>query len=343
MGDIDNSWIFDSLVCFLNGPVWNAPIQSFIEEKSLIFETITNDDPEYVKIFEEYKNLVDIMLASYMEDIGISPFQFEEACSKGQLEFIPKHFDNVLFDQIWAANDYELFKRMMTQRNVELQLQALELIEQKYGVMPESFIPQSRQTTINTGGSANNEDIDMEDEIMEEVIKNFPRKESLAEGETFKTDDKMQYFLEEKNVLQQALKHIEETSRSQALPESFQQQLSQSQNLQHFDLDAPTKDEIAFDKKPISKEIDQNDLKKRQEYLRAQRDKLVALKKEARKKHLDNESTSQEKIKNRPKSARVAKAALTGDSPAVSNEQLKIRKALAERLRNEVIGNASDV
>lgn len=30
----------------------------------------------------------------------------------------------------------------MTQRNVELQLQALELIEQKYGITPESFKPQ---------------------------------------------------------------------------------------------------------------------------------------------------------------------------------------------------------
>lgn len=31
----DNSWVFDSLVCFLHGPVWNAPLQTFIEEKSI--------------------------------------------------------------------------------------------------------------------------------------------------------------------------------------------------------------------------------------------------------------------------------------------------------------------
>ena len=31
----DDSWVFDSLVCFLHGPVWNAPLQTFIEEKSL--------------------------------------------------------------------------------------------------------------------------------------------------------------------------------------------------------------------------------------------------------------------------------------------------------------------
>lgn len=35
MSENDNAWVFDSLICFLNGPIWNAPLQSFIEEKSL--------------------------------------------------------------------------------------------------------------------------------------------------------------------------------------------------------------------------------------------------------------------------------------------------------------------
>lgn len=31
----ETAWVFDSLVGFLHGPVWNAPLQTFIEEKSL--------------------------------------------------------------------------------------------------------------------------------------------------------------------------------------------------------------------------------------------------------------------------------------------------------------------
>lgn len=31
----DAAWVFDSLVGFLHGPIWNAPLQTFIEEKSL--------------------------------------------------------------------------------------------------------------------------------------------------------------------------------------------------------------------------------------------------------------------------------------------------------------------
>lgn len=100
------------------------------------------------------------MLSCYMEDIGITTRQFEDACNRERQLIASSEFDQVpahsrchrtnerckinfknLFELIWAANDYELFKRMMAQRNVELQLEALELIEQKYGITPESFIP----------------------------------------------------------------------------------------------------------------------------------------------------------------------------------------------------------
>lgn len=79
-------------------------------------------------------------------------------------------------------------------------------------------------------------------------------------------------------------------------------------------------------------------MRRRQEYLKMQRDKLVALKKEVRKKHLDKEIRNTEVVKNRPKSARTAEKAMSGEID-VKPEVLKIRKALAERLKSEVISN----
>lgn len=40
------------------------------------------------------------------------------------------NFELIIF-KIWAANDIRIFVRMMTQRNVEIQLQALDLIEHR--------------------------------------------------------------------------------------------------------------------------------------------------------------------------------------------------------------------
>lgn len=65
------------------------------------------------------------MLGSFMDDIGITADQFESACrlSAHDLAGLPAYFHKRLFEQIWAANDYEMFVKMMTHKNVELQLQ----------------------------------------------------------------------------------------------------------------------------------------------------------------------------------------------------------------------------
>lgn len=63
-----------------------------------------------------------------------------------------------LFEQIWAANEFEIFKRMMIQKNLELQLQALNMIEQKYGLTPASL----------TCGNDNFPDDEI---VMEQILK----------------------------------------------------------------------------------------------------------------------------------------------------------------------------
>lgn len=85
-------------------------------------------------------------------------------------------------------------------------------------------------------------------------------------------------------------------------------------------------------------QVDAIEIKKRQEYLRSQRDKLVALKKEARRKQLDVTSHTGEKSSVRPKSAKAAKDVLTGAQPNIEPQELVIRRTLAERLRSEVVG-----
>ncbi|ENN79466.1 hypothetical protein YQE_04110, partial [Dendroctonus ponderosae] len=85
----------------------------------------------------------------------------------------------------------------------------------------------------------------------------------------------------------------------------------------------------------VDETVDASELRKRQEYLRAQRDKLVAMKKEARQKQLSSEAAS--KARNRPKSAKAAEAVLNGAKGGIRASELQIRKTLAERLKAEVI------
>lgn len=83
-----------------------------------------------------------------------------------------------------------------------------------------------------------------------------------------------------------------------------------------------------------------DELKKRQEFLREQRDKLLTMKKQAREKQL-GETTSQRP--QRPQSAHAARSAMAGkaDSTKSAEDEKKIamRKAIAAKLKAEVIGD----
>lgn len=85
-----------------------------------------------------------------------------------------------------------------------------------------------------------------------------------------------------------------------------------------------------------------DELKKRQEYLKQQRDKLLEMKKKEREKQLLAAEKSQPK---RPMSARMAKSAMqegpSNESDKLSPEEEKkmaMRKAIADRLKAEMLG-----
>ena len=64
------------------------------------------NNPDIQQIHEDYKNLVDYMLGSFMEEMEITPEQFELACWEGrnQSEDNPFQFHQGLFQQVILQN-----------------------------------------------------------------------------------------------------------------------------------------------------------------------------------------------------------------------------------------------
>ncbi|XP_049301542.1 cilia- and flagella-associated protein 36 [Anopheles funestus] len=329
----DNSWVFDSLVCFLHGPVWNAPLQTFIEDKSIIFDPNLQPDennPEFRKVHDEYKNLVDYMLGSFMEEMQITPEQFEFACLEGrhvaslgapraasagtsgddradQSGANTFSFHQGLFQQIWAANDIRIFIRMMVQRNVELQLQALDLIERRSQSMSKrdessdaDALPEL-QLNLDQAQTDPPEEVEIERDILKSVENELnPPEPNSSEG-----------------VL---------PDRQTVLENTLDGELSAGEKDKFQRLN------LFFDQEKINNE----DMKARQDYLRSQRDKILTIKKQARARQLNETIRKAE----RPTSAQVAQKFLDGETESVSVEppegSLQLRKMLAQRLRNEV-------
>lgn len=86
--------------------------------------------------------------------------------------------------------------------------------------------------------------------------------------------------------------------------------------------------------------IDPEELKKRTEFLKAQRDKLLEMKKAEREKQLAE--VERQNPKSRPKSAKAARSALNRKHQAhgIDPQTLNARRALAEKLKQEVIGKS---
>ena len=94
-----------------------------------------------------------------------------------------------LFEQILATEDFLLFKSIMVQRNIDLELQALKLVQRQLGHSPEAY---------QQGGGSDQEAIDRmkrsrraaseEEErilrkVLEESKKEYERQKSLEEEE----------------------------------------------------------------------------------------------------------------------------------------------------------------
>ncbi|KAL2722321.1 cilia- and flagella-associated protein 36 isoform X1 [Vespula squamosa] len=349
----DCAWVFDSLVGFLQGPIWSAPLLTFIEEKSLIFEADEEDNnEEYRKIYQEYKNLVDLLLGCFMEDMSITPEQFEHACNINKNTKMPIQFQQVdqqklnrkfyvtfqsLFEQIWAANEYEIFKRMMIQKNLELQLQALNMIEQKFGLTPASLMYETE--------GLQDEELVMEELINKHIMERqkeeraIPTETSLVEEHERLANE----YRNEKTLMKEALRATTRSSEnSSPEPETNITREKIKARIEKLEKLPPLKtfqplDPISSTKiERVRNNTKEEDIKRRQDYLKARRDELVALKKEVRSQRLEMNAT-------RPSSARVvADATIKGEQELDVDQSLEpsilqVRKALAARLKAEVV------
>lgn len=245
------------------------------------------------------------MLGSFMEEMQITPEQFELACIEGRsLNILSKDepsdshsfsFHRGLFQQIWAANDVRIFVRLMIQRNVELQLQALDLIERRQASLQES-----------ENGDTSTRNIDEGEE--EKEIERFVEAEINSQSSSTSNTNELS------NLTADDDNHKDEKQLDFDNDDKFRRL------------------NLFFEKERIKS----SDVNERQEYFRTQRDKILQIKKQARARQLS------EMTKERPTSARAAKMVLEGEKIEADEASIAVRKMLAKRLRDEVVNKEND-
>eukprot|EP00058_Branchiostoma_floridae_P027944 XP_002613435.1 hypothetical protein BRAFLDRAFT_84560 [Branchiostoma floridae] len=402
------NWVLDSVVQFLRSPTWTVPVMNFIEENCLVFDNNEENKLEYTEAHNQYKGMVEALLGSFMEDLGITEDQFTEGCKKELVSAQAGTYPLGLFQQLWAADNFFSFKAMMVQTRVELELQALHLLKHQNGMDPDS---KAREAMGGPG-----EEEDDEEAILQEVLRKSKEEyEAQQKGKKFKTSSDIERVMQEskdelarmeellkkeREMLDKALKlslecmpkvdgdedqdgasskAAEKKDTPQGKPAAVIAQASAPKKEEAKLSTAPAKQSSLSKPKPSApppgppqRELSSSEaaaawlkgaqaeaghtsdsagsaaagpgddeLKRRQEHLRQQRDKLMAMKKKEREKQLQQYNQTN----NRPKSSKMAERVAAGKMESVQptpseedTKKLQMRLTLAERLKQEVIG-----
>ncbi|XP_048660272.1 cilia- and flagella-associated protein 36 isoform X4 [Marmota marmota marmota] len=321
-------WVVESIAGFLRGPDWSIPILDFVEQKCEVFDDEEESKLTYTEIHQEYKELVEKLLESYLKEIGINEDQFQEACTS---PLAKTRTSQAILQPVLAAEDFTIFKAMMVQKNIEMQLQAIRIIQERNGMLPDCL----------TDGSDVVSDLEQEEmKILREVLRKSKeeydqeeerkRKKKLLEAKTEEPPVHTSEAAKMSNS-QGDCEHFEHPPSVQPLarkvemmPEtsSLPQKSLKIPGLEHANIEGPIANLSA---------LGTEELRQREHYLKQKRDKLMSMRKDIRTKQVQN--TEQ---KGKP-AGEVEEMTEKPEMTAEEKQTLLKRRLLAEKLKEEVI------
>ncbi|VDM56509.1 unnamed protein product [Angiostrongylus costaricensis] len=146
--------IIEKFLEFIDSPIWVLPIANFIEHRSVVFDRQQGSITMYEKIHKEFIELVDTLTECFCADSGIPVDSLRQELKNAEADKLTirqKVFPRVkvsLFP-IAAAGNFNVFVPMMMRKNVELQLQALQMIEFMCGLIPSVLQIEDGETLRN--------------------------------------------------------------------------------------------------------------------------------------------------------------------------------------------------
>mmetsp|Transcript_41719 Transcript_41719/g.108049 ORF Transcript_41719/g.108049 Transcript_41719/m.108049 type:complete len:223 (+) Transcript_41719:63-731(+) len=119
----DSGWLVDMVIGFMRSPTWNTPLTQFINDKCILFDNFQEENKhEYVEVHNEFKALVDDLLAAHLVEVDILPEDFEKQVVESGLTEDPRMAQ--VMSQLRAAEDFLVFKQMMIDHHAGMQAQA---------------------------------------------------------------------------------------------------------------------------------------------------------------------------------------------------------------------------
>ncbi|KAG8512306.1 Cilia- and flagella-associated protein 36 [Galemys pyrenaicus] len=331
-------WVVESIAGFLRGPDWSIPILDFVEQKCEVFDDEEESKLTYTEIHQEYKELVEKLLESYLKEIGINEDQFQEACTS---PLAKSRTSQAILQPVLAAEDFTIFKAMMVQKNIEMQLQAIRIIQERNGVLPDcltdgsdvvSDLEQEEMKILREVLRKSKEEYDQEEERKrkKQLSEDKPEEPPVHTSETAKMNNSQgdgEHFAHQPSEFKV---HIGNQS-VQPLPRKLEM-LPATSSLPQKGLKIPSLEHVNIER-PIANlsALGTEELRQREHYLKQKRDKLMSMRKDVKTKQIQNSEQ-----KGKP-AEEVEEMTEKPEMTAEEKQTLIKRRLLAEKLKEEVI------
>ena len=114
---VDQEWLYECVVQIVRCPEFRNPIKDFIDDNCGSFIGVDENTFEQGALFKEFTTLIDNLLETLTQDIGITEEMFCLAAKRGLKDEKLKKY----FEQLISFTNYNYFKNLMTKRNLYLE------------------------------------------------------------------------------------------------------------------------------------------------------------------------------------------------------------------------------
>ncbi len=190
--DPDYDWIYDLVIEIISSPEFRNPIKDFIDENCDSFVGLEENTLEQGKIFKNFIEFIDSLLASFIIEIGISEEMFILAAKKG-IENPKNKMHKKYILQLISFTNYLYFKNLMTKRNIQLEQQAIKLLNESNNIninVSNNNLNNVEKIVDNNIQIVEQEEIKKINKINEKEIKNaIVNKEKIGMKNILEKDD----------------------------------------------------------------------------------------------------------------------------------------------------------
>uniref|UniRef100_A0AC35TK89 Cilia- and flagella-associated protein 36 n=1 Tax=Rhabditophanes sp. KR3021 TaxID=114890 RepID=A0AC35TK89_9BILA len=361
---ITNTDILKKFLEFLASDYWKIPLETFIEQQSILFENGVFEENVAMSVRTEYITMVDCLIDAFCDDLHITLKALVTSLEELNKSVPMGLQEQLLLEPVIAAQECDdVFKNMMIRKNYEIRLQTMHFLELMEGNVPNvlsadiEFEAEVKRIFCNTAENErlilisimkqSHDEFEAEkkrrtkyERDIEEAIKaSLETQFKMVDGESLKN-----MTLNDTPVNDIDIQTVKARRKSvdvgTAVKAKVEKKISKPTKVEDRNtLPPPGEDKYMYRgllKTPEG--MSPEKIKEREAYLIQQRDKLIELKRKERAQKLEkyeNESTS------RPKTASAAKKALNGRLQKTNNDHnLEARKAIVNKLKEQVVDKA---